>query len=103
MRFSVRVRGHNFLVQFDGEPSLHGFYANVVVEAFDKVAAENAAVQVLRQMQKLRTIILNAEDDPPRMFVEEVDELESGVAAQLTVEPGLIWFPQDGIDMGPEA
>jgi hypothetical protein len=100
MRFAVQVRGHNFLVHFDGEPEPrpHGFLTQVEVEAADEAGAETAAIQLLRQTPKLRNLVLNTRENPPRMFVQRMGEYESGPVPSLTVEPSLIWFPEDGTD-----
>lgn len=100
MRFAVQVSGHNFLVQIDGgpEPRPHGFLTQIEVEATDEAGAETAAIQLLRQTQKLRDLTRNTRDDPPRMFVERMGEYEPGPVPPLTVEPSLIWFPEDGSD-----
>jgi hypothetical protein len=98
MRFAVEVRGHNFLVRFDGEPEprAHGFLTRVEVEADDEAGAETAAIQLLRQTQRLRDMTLNGRDDRPRLFVERMGEYESGPVPPLTVDPSLIWFPEPG-------
>jgi hypothetical protein len=98
MRFVVEVRGHNFLVHFDGEPEprVHGFLTQVDVEADDEDGAETAAIDLLRRSEKLCDMVRNTPDDPPRLFVERMGEYESGPLPPLTVEPALIWFPEDG-------
>ncbi|WP_439625155.1 hypothetical protein [Gemmata sp.] len=100
MRFTVRVRGHNFLIPVDGEsdPRPHSFFTQVDVEADNEEGAETAAIQLLRQTQKLRDLVRNTRDDPPRMDVEGLCEYESGPVPPLAVEPSFIWFPDDGTD-----
>ena len=98
MRFAVQVRGHNFLVHFEGEPEPrpHGFLTQIEVDAADESGAETAAIQLLRQTLRLRDMVRNTRDDPPRMFVIRMGEYESGPVPPLTVDPSLIWFPEDG-------
>ena len=102
MQFAVYVRGQNFLVHFgpDPEPRRHGFLTIVEVEAPDMAAAETAAVQLLRRYQYLRDNVLNARDDPPRMFVERMGEYQEGPGQPppLTVAPNLVWYPEDDTD-----
>jgi hypothetical protein len=100
MRFAVQVRGHNFLVSLDGELDIrpHGFLTQIDVESADETGAEDAAIQLLRQSPKLRDIVRNTPDNPPRMFVERIGKYEPGPMPPLTVAPSLIWFPEDGDD-----
>jgi len=100
MRFVVQVRGHNFLVHFDDEPDprSYGFLTRIDVEADDEAGAEKAAVELLRRTPKLRNMVRNPRDNPPRVFVERMGQYESAPVPPLTIEPSLIWFPEDGTE-----
>ena len=52
-----------------------GFYTNAFVEAESPEEAELAAVKTVRQSRKLRDAVGNPPDDPPRIFVEEIQEI----------------------------
>ena len=52
-----------------------GFYVTAYVEAASPEAAESASVDLLRATPKLREAVLNPPDDPPRMFIEEIQQL----------------------------
>lgn len=51
------------------------FYVNAFVEAQSPEEAELAAIALLRNSPKLREVILNPADDPPRLFLEEIEQL----------------------------
>ncbi len=74
--YECLVNGRNFLLNFDGKPRKMGFYKTVFVDSSDPAAAELDAVEFIRNGE-LRDKILNAEEDPPLIFVEEMYELES--------------------------
>lgn len=76
-KFRVLIHGVNFHIR-DGDTQQVeplGFYVTAFVEAHSPGDAELAAVALLRESPKLRGQILNQPDDPPRMFVEEMEEL----------------------------
>ena len=70
------INGRNFLLDFDGKARKMGFYKSVYVESADTKAAELDAVEFIRSGE-LRGRVLNSLEDPPMIFVEEIDELES--------------------------
>ena len=76
-KYRVFVRGENFLMNLDGVNQVLGFYTTLFVEAEDEQAAEYAAMDSLRSDPKLVGRVLNEDSDPPLMFAEEIDELES--------------------------
>ena len=75
-RFRAKINGANFLFQLEGKIAKHGFYTFRDVEAADAEAAEIAAVQVLREDQKLRSLVQNAPEDRPTLAVEEIWEID---------------------------
>ena len=54
-----------------------GFYTEVFVLARSPREAESRAVEVLRRDKGLREAVRNAQDDPPRLFADEIQELTS--------------------------
>jgi hypothetical protein len=77
-KFAVMIHGVNFLIRdIDSpEPSLMGFYINAFVETETAEEAESSAIELVRTSPKLRAAVANSPEDPPRIFVEEVAELE---------------------------
>ena len=92
-RYSVSIRGVNFLVRTDGEPKRLGFHTTRYVEAPDRAAAEDAAVTMLRGTESLREIVLNGRNDPPMLYAEEINELDPAFDDPARPQPGLTWFP----------
>ena len=96
------VHGQNLLKHIDGVPQRLGFYTNVFVEAFTPTDAESRAIDILREDARLRDAALNATNDPLRMSVVDVQEIESFDGVQLPRQ-GLSLYaekPGGGKDMG---
>jgi hypothetical protein len=94
-KFRVRLQGRNFLIPVEGKgESKHGFYTNRFVEAVDEMAAELAAVDQLRRKQSLRDVVRNTANDPPGIFLDELQELSS-FDGLPSLDQGLVWYPED--------
>jgi len=87
-KYAVFIDASNFQIEVDDETARHGFFATCFVEASDPKSAELAAVQSLRDDPELRSIVQNAQEDPPVMDVEEIREVEAFPDAQ----PGRVWY-----------
>jgi hypothetical protein len=92
-RYQVEINGQNFLIDVDGRVAKHGFFTMRFVEASDSTDAENAAVQMIRDAQRLRNIVRNPSDDPPVMDVVRVVELDSFEGIEIR-EPGFVFYPE---------
>jgi hypothetical protein len=93
-KYQVEIEGQNFLVDLEGKLARHGFFTYRFVESIDPPAAENAALQMIRETQHLRDLVRNASDDPPVMDVVQIVELETfeGIENQ---EPGFVWYEEN--------
>ncbi len=91
--YRVEIHGRNFLVDVDGEVARRGFLTHRVVEASDPDGAEIAAVQAVRQTQRLRAVVRNASDDPPTMDVTRMMEVDPA-APRGDLETGFIWYDE---------
>ena len=93
-KFGVLLRGENFFLREDGTTKRFGFYATRFVDAVDNGDAEQLAVELTRQDVKLRSNVLNDSSDPPMLFADEIEEMESfDVVESLT--PGLVFFVEE--------
>lgn len=92
-KYQVDINGESFFVAIEGNLAKHGFFTRRFVEAVDPPSAEDAAVQMLREMQSLRDLVKNEADDPPVMNVTEITEIETFEGME-TLEPGLIWYEE---------
>lgn len=90
-KYQVTIHGQNFLINVGGRAAKHGFYTWRFVEAADALAAEYAAVEMIRQQQDLREAVNNDPADPPIMNVDEIVELESFAGIEC-LKPGFVWY-----------
>ena len=91
--YQVLIHGKNFLVSKDSISSKHGFYTNIYVRAENERQAELAAVEVLRINESLRKSVQNREDDPPRVFAEEIQEISNYDNIQPK-QQGITWYEE---------
>jgi hypothetical protein len=94
--FRVMINGQNFLVEMDGRVAMYGFFTTRRVEAADPAAAEHAAVQMIRETQRVRDLVCNDPADPPVMDVTSIIELESGEEIESR-ETGFVWYEEKPI------
>lgn len=78
----------------DGVVKRIGFYATRYVEAAERGDAEQRAIDSLRQLSRLRDSLLNEPSDPPLLFAEEIEEIESFDGIE-SLEPGLVMFDEE--------
>jgi hypothetical protein len=76
-KYRVFVHGVNFQMHTHHQEAVEllGFYTTVFVEAESREKAESAAVDLLRDSPNLREDVLNPLEDPPRLLVEEIEEI----------------------------
>jgi hypothetical protein len=76
-KFAVMIHGVNFLIRNAdaAETVLMGFYINAFLETATVKEAEAQALDLVRTSPKLRPLVANTPENPPRMFIEEVAEL----------------------------
>ena len=77
-KYRTFVHGVNFRLrdQPDGGTEPVGFYVTAFVAAESPEHAESTVIELLRDEPKLRDNALNPPDDPPRLFVEEIEEID---------------------------
>ena len=76
-KYKILLQGNNFLLKLDGNKNIFGFYTTRYVEAENLKDAENIAIELIRNDHELRQSVLNKKNDPPIIFVDEIDELEN--------------------------
>jgi hypothetical protein len=76
-KFAVLINGVNFLIHDAAAPApaRKGFFITALLEAPGIEEAEAQAVELVRTSPDLRPLVKNSADDPPQMFVEEINEL----------------------------
>ncbi len=96
--YRVFLRGQNFLLNIDGNPTRLGFYTTRFVQANNRDGAELLAVDLVRNDKWLRDSALNERSDPPKIFADEIDVVEESDVPD--VQSGFAYFPMDGSDGG---
>ena len=61
----------------DNENQLMGFYTTRWVEASTPEEAENAAIELIKNDQDLKSVVKNEKDNPPMLYAEEILEIEN--------------------------
>lgn len=94
------MNGRNFLMEMpDDDDQIRmkrfGFFTNVFVEANTAEEAEVAAVELLRNDQKLRDATLNGPDDRPMLTAHKIEEVDS-FEGRRRPRQGLIFYPENG-------
>jgi len=92
--YRVEINGQNFRLDVGGRIAKHGFFTTRFVEATDPATAEDSAVQMIRETQRLRDLVRNSSDDPPVMDVTQIAELESFEGIENR-EPGFVWYVEN--------
>lgn len=98
-QYKVFIHGTKFLVKFGGQAKKVGFYTTRFVRAADAEAAEDNAVQMLREHEPLRESVLNDRSDPPMLHVEKMFEAELTGEEPEPCQIGLVWYAEDGTDL----
>jgi hypothetical protein len=91
-RYHALIRGENFCIAMNGKPQKVGFYTNRWVEANDPEEAAALVVSLLRAEPELRGLVLNAPDDPPLLYVDELEPV-----ADLEAPSGFVFFGEEGV------
>ena len=86
-KYSVLVRGENFLIKVEGEAQKLGFYTTAFVEAKDADEASKKAVDLLRDDQEFKRSVSNDQSDPP-LHVSHLVERNSQVVRYLGLPAG---------------
>jgi hypothetical protein len=76
-KYKVMLEGKNFLLNLEGSTRKYGFYVTRYVEANDPEQAELNAVKIIREDRELRKSVKNDRSDPPMIYLESIDELNS--------------------------
>ncbi len=81
--FKIVLRGENFILSINDENHCMGFHIIRYVKAHDPEEGENLILRVLMKDIKKEFQLLNNEFNPPRIFTEEIIELDSFLGIDL--------------------
>ncbi len=90
-KYKVFIEGKNFIIRSDDGVDTLGFYATRFIKAYSVSKAEQKSMDLIRK--ELKGIVLNEKDDPPILFIEEIDELES-FGEYPVPGTGFTWFKE---------
>jgi hypothetical protein len=91
-RYRVLIRGENFqLAKAEGQVRNLGFYTTRIVEAADPREAEVIALELIWQNKRLDSQIANDPSNPPQVFAEETEEIESSGSGP-DIDQGFVFF-----------
>ena len=76
-KYRAFIHGANFHIYSHDSARVEtlGFYTNAFLEARDARTAEFEALELIHHSPKLQGVIRNPADDPPRICVEELEEI----------------------------
>ena len=103
-KFRVFVHGINFQMPAQDKvvPELLGFYTNAFIEAESAEKAEFLAIDLLRDHPSLKGV-LNAREDPPRLFAEEIIEIEDWPPDTARPLTGLAFYDDPDVSWRKES
>ncbi len=93
-KYRLIINGQNFLINIDGKEHKLGFYQTIFVEDQDTGSAESLAVEKIRSDNDLKNVTLNANDDPPMIYVDKISEVDEISEDDLKLESGRSFYPE---------
>ncbi|SBO41985.1 hypothetical protein [Cyanobium sp. NIES-981] len=101
--FRVLVLGEHFKLDYSGNQGYMGFYSTRFITAANSDVASAAAIEAVRLDPRLDGLAINAVDDPPRLSIEEIEELTDLSIPEA--KPGFVLFedetPAQENEVGP--
>jgi hypothetical protein len=71
-KYSVILRGENFLIQFEDKIENLGFYTTRVVKANSAEEAESRAIDLIRNDEGLTSMVQRSSDINPKIYLESI-------------------------------
>ncbi|MEW6127167.1 MAG: hypothetical protein AB1757_09020 [Acidobacteriota bacterium] len=93
-KFRVLINGENFLIEVEDKLQKMGFFVTRIIEAASMEEAEILAIDLLKQDARLKAIVRNQSDDPPMLYIEEKEEIQSGDLNNIN-NTGFSWYSCD--------
>lgn len=93
-RFRALVLGEHFKLDWDGAVRYMGFYVMRYIAEENEEDAIKSAIAAVKSEDKLEGLILNAQDDPPRLMVDELEEVSEEEIPEAL--PGYVFFREEG-------
>ena len=90
--YLVRIEGHNYILEVEGDPQILGFYRNLLIEASSEEVACQEALATVRDDPKYSETLLNGKTNPPYLTVDEVSLVDGDHDPNVG---GYIFFPAE--------
>ncbi len=81
------------LINMEGNPKKFGFYTTRYVEAENSEAAEQKAVDIIRNDKEFMGVIINEAGDQPMVYLDQLYEVESFENESVPGQ-GYTFFPE---------
>ena len=97
-KYRAFIHGANFHIYSHDSQQVEtlGFYTNAFLEAQSPESAEFEALELIRHLPKLRGVVRNPPDDPPRICVEELEEIAEWPVDTVRPLTGLALYDEAG-------
>ena len=84
-KYRLLMNGKNFLIKVNNQEEKLGFYQTIYLESSNAEQAELDAVQIIRNSD-LKELVLNDKEDPPMIYLEEIEEIDSFKGVENMIE-----------------
>jgi len=91
-KYNVTIEGSNFLINIEKINQKYGFFTTRFINAENSSSAEKKALDYIRS--ELKDIVLNEQSDPPMMFLDKIEKVET-FGDQKTPVSGFTWFKDE--------
>lgn len=92
--YKVLINAQNILTEADGKMCHYGLYTTRLVLATDRKTAIYKAIDLIKNEENFKTLSLNNADDPPRINVEEIEEVDQTLYSNRKFG-GYSLYPED--------
>ncbi len=74
--YRVLINAQNIMMETDGKIGHYGLYTTRVVLAPDHKTAIHNAIDLIKNEEDFKMLLLNSADDPPLLSVEDIEEVD---------------------------
>lgn len=93
--YLVRLNGRNFLMGGERGPIKKRFRSTRLVEAENPKQAETLALEFIGNDIRLKNTVLNADSDPPKIYLESVSKMSATAYDAQIRANALFWEDED--------
>jgi len=93
--YRILINTQNIRTEFDGEFGHYGFYTTRFVMANDRKEAIFAVTELIRNENNFKDMQQNRADDPPRILIEEIEEIDPSEVPQKQITGYTLYAEED--------